>query len=138
MTKILVVDDDVFTQEMLSKALSQRDVEVYTVGGGEAALEIIQDVGDVDLVITDMKMPGMDGETLARRIKRSHPRIWVIGISGGAEQRSRDSSLDYFLPKPFSLSLLFGAVRRLLEERSMRVAPPVESGGLRAHPPGSS
>ena len=131
LSRILVVDDDVFILEMLCQVLKQYGFAVYGVSSGKAALDLLQNVGGkvggVDLVITDVNMPGMDGETLARQVKTSYPGIPVIGMSGSIEQPYADAVFDHFLSKPISLPTIFQAVRRMLAEHAIRFAPPAGS-----------
>jgi two-component system, cell cycle sensor histidine kinase and response regulator CckA len=76
--------------------------------------------GEIDLVISDVVMPEMDGPTLLKHLRKANPSIKIIFISGYAEDAFRNN-LDEdetftFLPKPFSLKKLAGAVKEALDE----------------------
>ena len=86
---------------------------------GEAALELIRDAGEkVDLLITDVVMPQMDGPALIREVRELVPDMKVIFISGYTEdafrQRLDSDSEIHFLPKPFSLKQFAGKVKDVL------------------------
>ena len=74
----------------------------------------------MDLMITDMMMPGMDGGTLARLIRVERPEIRILLISGYSEEVARGDIVDtddfHFLPKPFSLSQLVAKVKDVLKD----------------------
>ena len=86
---------------------------------GEEALDVINDFDQtIDLIITDVMMPGMDGHTLVRLVQEEMPDVKVILMSGYAEDTipggiGADSSLN-FLPKPFSLADLAGKVKDVI------------------------
>ena len=87
---------------------------------GEAALAVMDSFdGDIDLLITDVVMPQMDGATLIERVRADHPNFKVILISGYAEDSFRErlaATEDVtFLPKPFSLIQLAGVVKTVIE-----------------------
>jgi len=98
---------------------------VLEAGGGEEALEIVRDAGaTIDLVITDVVMPNMDGPTMVRNIKATHPELPVIFMSGYAEEafRKNDQSSEdiHFLPKPFGLKQLAAKVKEVLSAQPAR------------------
>ena len=85
-------------------------------GHGAEALEVIETSPDpVDLVVTDVVMPGMDGPTMVREARKSRPDLKILFMSGYAEEQLR-KSIDIenvnFLPKPFSVTDLAEAARR--------------------------
>jgi two-component system cell cycle sensor histidine kinase/response regulator CckA len=86
---------------------------------GEDALETIRDGAEkIDLLITDVVMPRMDGPALIREVREIHPDLKVIFISGYTEdsfrQRLDTDSEIHFLPKPFSLKQLAGKVKEVI------------------------
>jgi two-component system cell cycle sensor histidine kinase/response regulator CckA len=92
---------------------------VFEAKRGVGALEAIRDAGEkIDLLITDVVMPRMDGPALVRQVRESHPEMKVIFISGYTEDSFRqrlDSDSDiHFLPKPFSLKQLAGKVKEVI------------------------
>jgi len=92
---------------------------VIEAKSGEAAIELITSGKEqIDLLITDVVMPRMDGPTLVRQVRETHPGMKVIFISGYTEDAFRkrlDSDRDiHFLPKPFSLKQLAGKVKEVI------------------------
>ena len=74
---VLVVDDEPKLCDLLASALSQNDIVVFTAGNGLHALKVLESE-DVDLVISDWRMPGMDGPQLLAEIKNRFPQLPVI------------------------------------------------------------
>ena len=86
---------------------------------GETALGLLQENSDaIDLLITDVMMPGIDGPALIRKVRETHADLKVIFISGYTEdsfrQRLDDGAEVHFLPKPFSLQELAGKVKEVM------------------------
>jgi PAS domain S-box-containing protein len=116
---ILLVEDEEAVRSFAARALRMRGYHVLEAGGGEEALEIVKDpTVDIDLVITDVVMPNMDGPALVRHVKQLKPDLSVIFMSGYAEEafrKSDQSSEDiHFLPKPFGLKQLAAKVKEVL------------------------
>jgi two-component system cell cycle sensor histidine kinase/response regulator CckA len=116
---VLLVEDEEAVRSFAARALRMRGYHVLEAGGGEEALEIVKREGDkLDLIITDVVMPNMDGPTMVRHIKAIRPELAVIFMSGYAEEafrRSDQSSEDiHFLPKPFGLKQLAAKVKEVL------------------------
>jgi len=119
---VLVVDDEKHTREGLARAL-QGDYRVLLADSGERALEVLA-AEAVDLVLSDIRMPGMDGVALMRRIRARTPQPVVIlltayGSIETAVEAMREGAYD-FLTKPVSLDRLDILLRRALEAREMR------------------
>ena len=116
---ILLVEDEDAVRVFSARALRNKGYQVLEAPSGESALEKLSEDGQkVDLLITDVVMPEMDGPTLMRHVRRIRPDIKVILISGYTEDRFRDH-LDgaqqvHFLPKPFSLKQLAAKVKEVL------------------------
>jgi two-component system cell cycle sensor histidine kinase/response regulator CckA len=92
---------------------------VLAAENGEAALDLLDDVDPPRLVVSDVMMPVMDGPTLATHLRRQHPGMPILFMSGYAEEQLRRSiDLDNvaFLPKPFSVQQLAEAVRDVLAQ----------------------
>jgi DNA-binding NtrC family response regulator len=120
--KLLLVDDEVAFLEPMAKRLKKRDFTVSTATSGMEALETIsQNNEKVDVVILDVKMPGMDGiETLAE-IKRKFPLIEVIMLTGhgtiaSAIDGMKQGAFDY-LVKPCDMTVLVDKVNEAAEKK---------------------
>jgi two-component system, cell cycle sensor histidine kinase and response regulator CckA len=116
---IMLVEDDDPVRIFGARALRNKGYRVIEAKSGEAALARIRNAAEkIDLLITDVVMPHMDGPGLARAVRELHPEMKVIFISGYTEdafrQRlDRDGDID-FMPKPFSLRQLAAKVRDVL------------------------
>ncbi|CAK0755260.1 two-component system, cell cycle sensor histidine kinase and response regulator CckA [Azospirillaceae bacterium] len=118
-TTILLVEDEDAVRIFSARALRNKGYRVLEAKNGEAALATFQaEKSQIDLLITDVVMPQMDGPTLIRHVRKYRPTLKVIFISGYAEDRFRDqidSGLPiYFLPKPFSLKQLAAQVQEII------------------------
>ena len=118
MHTILVVDYEPNYQIVLAELLRDEDFEVFTADNGTAALPIIQDT-DLDLVISDMKMPGMDGIELMKKIKEFNKNLPVILITAYAEVEKAVEAMRLgaftYLAKPFSNEQLLAAAKKAIE-----------------------
>jgi two-component system cell cycle sensor histidine kinase/response regulator CckA len=114
---ILIVEDEVMVRAVAERALSRHGYTVLTAENGEAALELLAREGPVDMMISDVVMPTMDGPTTVRAARKMHPDLPILFISGYAEEQLR-KSIDIpnvaFLAKPFSVQELAEAVRETL------------------------
>jgi two-component system cell cycle sensor histidine kinase/response regulator CckA len=116
---ILLVEDEAPVRAFASRALRLRGYTVLEAENGEAALRTLRSTDSrVDLFVTDVVMPGMDGPSLVREALRSHPDVKVVFVSGYSEEDIAELSGDIpnavFLPKPFTLSDLAATVARQL------------------------
>ncbi len=111
---VLLVDDEIPFVETVTKRLSKRDLHIITAFSGQEALEKLEKVSDIEIVVLDVKMRGMDGfETLAE-IKRKYPRMEVIILTGYATVGSaikgkRLGAFDYLM-KPCDIGKLISKV----------------------------
>jgi len=116
---ILLVEDEDAVRTFGARALRSKGYEVLEANNGDNALEVLNNTDKtIDLVISDVVMPGIDGPTLIRMLREQKPELKVIFISGYAEDTYRDE-LDeengvHFLPKPFSLKDLATKVKEVL------------------------
>jgi two-component system response regulator PilR (NtrC family) len=123
LNRILIVDDEQSMRELLSIMLRKEGYEVVTADNGEKALKAVQN--DIfDLVITDLKMPQMDGMTLLKEIKESSPDTIVIivtafGTTEGAEKARRLGAYDY-IGKPFNNDEIKLVIQNALEKGRLR------------------
>jgi two-component system cell cycle sensor histidine kinase/response regulator CckA len=116
---ILLVEDEDPVRAVNARALSARGYTVLEAASGLEALRIIEERGaPVDLVVSDVVMPEMDGPTLLGELRKRHPALKVIFVSGYAEDAFRKNLPDgeefNFLAKPFSLKQLVEAVKQAI------------------------
>jgi len=115
--RVLVVDDEEFILETTREALHDVGYRVLTAKGGDEALRQVENHEDVEVVITDLRMPNMDGFDLIRTLRARHPNLPIIAASGMADGRSENAlqaGAHTFLAKPFSEEELQGALREAL------------------------
>jgi DNA-binding NtrC family response regulator len=113
-TKLLLVDDEEPFVNAMEKRLSHRNIEVFTAYSGKEALERLDQIPEIDVVILDSKMPGMDGIATLREIKNAHPTVEVIMLTGHATFDSaiegmKLGALDYLM-KPVDMDQLLAKV----------------------------
>lgn len=115
--KILVIDDNETNLIILRNQLQQWHLNVVLVQSGYEALDALEKSNDFDLVITDMKMPGMDGVKLTKQIRKTLPAIPVILLSSiGDETRKKYQNLfSAILTKPVRQQFLFNEIRQALQ-----------------------
>jgi CheY-like chemotaxis protein len=100
---ILVVEDEFLVRFVIADALRDRDVRVVECASGEEAWEYVQSGARIDLVFTDVRMPGtVDGLELANRIRRTAPGIPIV-ITSGHLVGVREQTALRFVPKPYNL-----------------------------------
>ncbi|WJR66692.1 response regulator [Neorhizobium sp. CSC1952] len=117
---VLLVEDEEAVRRGGKRMLETRGYTVHEAGSGTEALEIMEELeGKVDIVVSDVVMPEMDGPTLLTELRKSYPDLKFIFVSGYAEDAfARNLPADAkfgFLPKPFSLKQLAVAVREMLD-----------------------
>jgi len=112
---VLLVEDEPMVRSVAERALTRHGYTVITADNGEDALEVLAKGEPIDLLISDVVMPGMDGPTMVREARESWPDLKILFMSGYAEEQLR-KSIDIenvnFLPKPFSVTELAEAARR--------------------------
>ncbi|MDR6916247.1 DNA-binding NtrC family response regulator [Pseudomonas sp. 3296] len=119
---VLVVDDEPKLCDLLASALSQSGIQVFTAGNGLHALKVLE-AEDIDLVISDWRMPGMDGPQLLAEIKSRYPHLPVIVMTAystvkNAVQSMRNGAFDY-IAKPFDIDELDITVSKALQFRDI-------------------
>ena len=121
--KILLVDDEEGIRKVLSIFLADMGYRVFTAANGEEALQIFK-TESPPIVLTDIKMPGMDGIELLRKIKNLNPDVEVIMITGHGDMDLAIESVKYqatdFVTKPINDDVLDIALNRALEKIRMR------------------
>jgi two-component system cell cycle sensor histidine kinase/response regulator CckA len=112
---VLLVEDEPMVRSVAERALTRHGYTVITADNGEDALVVLETGEPIDLLISDVVMPGMDGPTMVREARKSRPDLKILFMSGYAEEQLRNS-IDIenvnFLPKPFSVTELAEAARR--------------------------
>jgi two-component system cell cycle sensor histidine kinase/response regulator CckA len=113
---ILLVEDEEGLRGLNARGLTSRGYTVLQAGNGIEAIEVIESRGGaVDLVVSDVVMPEMDGPTLAKELRTRNPNLKIIFVSGYAEdafEKNLPADVKFgFLPKPFTLKQLVAAVK---------------------------
>lgn len=111
--RIPVVDDDDTIKNFICHYLGKCSFEVYSVGDGADAVEFLKEnERHFDIVITDYLMPQMNGLELSRRIRKSNPSTFIIGMSGldGVRNDFLTAGAHAFVRKPFCLPDILGAI----------------------------
>jgi two-component system cell cycle sensor histidine kinase/response regulator CckA len=113
---VLLVEDEAPVRAFASRALRLRGYTVLEAASAEEALKLLEDAGlEVDIFVTDVVMPGMDGPTWVKRALETRPNARIIFMSGYAEDSLSEDQLripnSVFLPKPFSLNELTATVQ---------------------------
>jgi CheY-like chemotaxis protein len=119
MARILIAEDEEAIRALVARALMESGHDVITAADGGAALETLaREGGRFDLLLTDIKMPVMDGIALALATARDHPNVVILLMTGYADQRERAHGLDALIhdviTKPFSLGAIRNAVAEAL------------------------
>jgi len=117
---ILVIDDEEIVREMLRDVLTEAGYKVWTAASGEEALEKLKEA-DFSIVITDIRMPGMDGVEVTRKFKKINSDLCVIAITGYASIESamavlKEGVYDY-INKPFNIEEIKIVVGRAVERQ---------------------
>lgn len=112
---VLLVDDEVPFVETMTKRLAKRDLQVSTAFSGAEALEKLGKEGSVEVVILDVKMPGIDGIETLKEVKRRHPLVEVVMLTGHgtvetAIEGMKLGAFDYLM-KPCDMDVLISKVR---------------------------
>lgn len=125
MPRILIAEDEESLRVLVARALSELGHEVTTaVDGADALDQLARTGGAFDLLLTDIKMPLMDGIALALAAARDYPNVVILLMTGFADQRERAQNLDAIIhdvvAKPFSLAQIRTAVNDALAARVSR------------------
>ena len=131
--RVLVVDDDVAILKVLISQLEQAGIRTFEASSGERALQVL-DTQPVDVVLTDLRMPGIDGMALLERITRSWPDVPVIVLTAHgtiqlAVETMKAGAAD-FIVKPFDRDEVLFVVRKAFASAGRNLAPPVSQSSL--------
>jgi YesN/AraC family two-component response regulator len=116
---VLIVDDETFIRQILARIVSREGYQVCQACDGQDALDRLSDTS-CDIVISDIKMPNMDGIALLSEIKSRHPEISVVLITAYAGEYSGEEALkagaDAFIAKPFKNVEIAETLREVLRK----------------------
>jgi two-component system cell cycle response regulator CpdR len=120
MARILIVEDDESVRAFTARAIAAGGHEVETAEDGDLGLESIRSAdGGYDLILSDIRMPSMDGIEMAKRAASEFPGLRILLMTGYAEQRERAADLANIIidvvPKPFTLNEIRSKVQRALQ-----------------------
>jgi DNA-binding NtrC family response regulator len=118
---VLLVDDEVSFVETFSERLELRDFEISKAFSGEEALQVLDENKNVEVVILDVKMPGMDGIEALTEIKRKYPLVEVMMLSGHADVASaidgmKQGAFDYLM-KPVDMDQIITKVTEAVKNK---------------------
>jgi CheY-like chemotaxis protein len=113
---ILLVEDETFVREVTREVLQSAGYRVLAAGTGTEAIATYENDGNVDLLITDVVLPGETGLALAARLQVENPQLIVLFVTGYIERMKIGE--ENCLAKPFSSEALLRTIRRLLSDRN--------------------
>jgi len=121
--RILAVDDQRYFRELLEGLLTESGYEVVTAASGEEALRILEQA-DFDVILTDLVMPGMDGNELVHRAKERNPEQEIVVVTGVVDVKTAVDAMKLgaseYLIKPFDRTTLTRALDKILQARRLR------------------
>jgi DNA-binding response OmpR family regulator len=118
--RLLVVDDEAPVLRLVARILATENYDVSTAESGDAAMRLLQNpaLGPVDLLVTDLQMPGMNGRDLAIRVRQLNPKVRVLYVTGFADTLFKGVQElgpgESFIEKPFGAEGLLEATRLLM------------------------
>lgn len=128
LANVLLVDDESEFVETFSERLTMRNLEILKAFSGEEALQVLEAHQDIEIVILDVKMPGMDGIETLRKIKERHPLTEVVMLTGHANVEVAIEGMELgafdYLMKPMAIDDLLYKIedaskKKLLHERKI-------------------
>lgn len=136
MARILVAEDDDNVRAFVSRALALKGHDVVEAeDGGLAAETMLAENGGFDLLLSDIKMPVMDGIALALSVGAQYPEVTILLMTGFADQRERAHGLDALIydiiPKPFTLDILLEKVEDALVGKPVEIVSLAHGGVVR-------
>lgn len=113
-TTLLLIDDETAFSETLEKRLAHRDLKIFRAQSGPEGIKTLSEVSGIDVVLLDVKMPGMDGIQTLKEIKSNYPLVEVVMLTGHATVESaiegmRLGAFDYLM-KPCEMDVLVAKV----------------------------
>jgi two-component system, NtrC family, response regulator PilR len=121
--RVLVVDDEKYIREIIAELLSRQENTVVTAGDGQDALGRLQQA-EFDVMLSDVRMPRMDGFELLRAVKRMYPRLAVVMMTGFSQDYNIKEAImlgaEGYLPKPFRHDEVQLVIRQAYERARAR------------------
>ena len=116
MHNLLIIDDEDIIINLLHDYFSQLGYSVVTAKDGSEGIDLFNTSPNFDLIITDINMPGIDGNAVAKTIRLSQtPKVPIVGMSG-YNDKTENQLFDFMLAKPFNLKELMAVVKRIESE----------------------
>jgi DNA-binding response OmpR family regulator len=129
---ILLVEDEGFVREVTSEVLRSGGYRVLTAKNAvEAEHEYLQHRGEVDVLLTDVILPGENGRSLAERLRLSDPTLKILLVTGYAEQMGSLGTGEDYLAKPFSTRELLARVKQVMDSGQLAGATDQENREVR-------
>jgi DNA-binding response OmpR family regulator len=116
--RVFIVEDEFLIRLTLSEVLSDEGYEVFEAETGDEALGMLDAAGQIDVLLTDIQLPGsLDGRALVRQARMTRPTLPVIFMTGRPDAAGNETvgALDVYVAKPYLPSEICAAVKRLLE-----------------------
>ncbi len=131
MATILLVDDEAPFVETMIKRLKKRNLEIWAAHDGQEALRQLENRKNIEVVILDVKMPGMDGIETLKEIKKAHPLMEVIMLTGHATVESaiegmKQGAFDYLM-KPCDMDILMEKVNEAAAKKQQHEQKIIEA-----------
>lgn len=131
--RVLLVDDEEGFVDALEKRLTKRDVTVFTAHSGEQGIQRLKHEPDIDIILLDVKMPGMDGIATLREIKKEHPLVEVIMLTGhgtieSAIEGMKLGAYDYWM-KPCEVDQLMAKLEEAKNKKLSHQSKMLEATG---------
>jgi len=122
--RILFAEDDRFLRELLTKQLQASGYVVEAAQSGDEALAILLAGVDIDILLTDINMPGtLDGWALAERVRHLQPRLGIIYATNESQDPARQLADSQFVAKPYRVETIVAAINRIASNRGGRQIP---------------